>query len=97
MNMAYNDRLILVTEDGYVIALFRDLTKYRTVKMALDEGAGAHAEEMETQGRMGHGWVRNPYAIDDSGGIYIVSYQYMHKVIWTGNSPVPRIPFMDGH
>ncbi|RLC32086.1 MAG: hypothetical protein DRH37_01480 [Deltaproteobacteria bacterium] len=43
MNMAYDGWLILVTEDGYVIALFRDLSKYRTVKMALDEKAGTQA------------------------------------------------------
>ena len=34
---------------------------------------------------MGYGWVRNSIAVDDEGGIYVVSRKHVHKVVWTGN------------
>jgi hypothetical protein len=84
MNMTYDGWLIVVTDHGYVIALARDLSEYRSIKMANSEGAAEYSEEMRKT-RVGYGWVRNPYAIDDKGGIYIVSNDHMHKVIWTGD------------
>jgi len=42
------------------------------------------AEEKATA-PTGYGWVRNGFAIDPSGGIYIASQAHMHKVVWTGS------------
>ena len=43
----------------------------------------ADEENTESLG-VGYGWVRNSIALDDEGGIYVVSRNHMHKVIWTG-------------
>ncbi len=39
----------------------------------------------QVTGPAGKGWVRNPFAVDDDGGIYIASQEHMHKVVWTGD------------
>ena len=31
-------------------------------------------------------WVRNSAAIDDDGGIYVPSFEHMHKVVWNGTT-----------
>ena len=85
MNMTYDGWLIPVTDDGQVIALARDLSEYHTVKMHHSENAAEYSKSMREAGKIGHGWVRNPYAIDEAGGIWIVSNDYMHKVVWTGD------------
>ena len=83
MNMTYDGWLILVTDEGWVMALNRDdLNDYRVVKMLHSEGAAAYNEQMRAEGHVGYGWVRNGYAIDNKGGIYIVSKDHMHKVVW---------------
>ncbi|NQT73897.1 MAG: hypothetical protein HQ553_14205 [Chloroflexi bacterium] len=85
MNMTYDGWLILVTDDGQVIALSRDFSEFYTVKMHHSENAAEYSQEMRKAGKIGYGWVRNPYAIDEAGGIWIVSNDYMHKVVWTGS------------
>jgi hypothetical protein len=46
-----------------------------------------HSEGAEDKatGPTGKGWVRNGFAVDVDGGIYIASQEHMHKVIWTGD------------
>ena len=79
INMTYDGWLVTVTEHGYLLAIKPDFTEYRTARLQ-------HAQNAENKatGRTGYGWVRNAPAIDDQGGIYVVSQEYMHKVIWTG-------------
>jgi hypothetical protein len=84
MNMTYDGWLILVTQHGYVVALSRDFSEYHTVQMRHSENAKEHSEAVAEGGDIGYGWVRNGYAIDDEGGIYIVSNDHMHRVVWTG-------------
>ncbi len=81
MNMTYDGWLILPTEHGYVVAVKRDFSEYRTVRMQHAEGA----EEKATRD-VGYGWVRNGVAIDEAGGLYIASQDHMHKLVWTGEA-----------
>lgn len=85
MNMTYDGRLILVTEHGYVMAVSRDFSEYDVIKLRHSEGAKEYTEAMFEAHGKGYGWVRNSYAIDDQGGIYIVSAEHLHKIIWTGD------------
>jgi len=85
MNMTYDGWLILVTDDGQIIALSRDFSEFYTVKMHHSENAAEYSKSMREAGKIGHGWVRNPYAIDEAGSIWILSNDYMHKVVWAGD------------
>ena len=79
MNMTYDGWIVLPTEQGYLVAVSRDLSEHRLVRLR-------HAEEEGTtpQG-VGYGWIRNSLAVDHAGGIYVASRNHMHKVIWTGD------------
>lgn len=79
LNMTYDGWLIIATEHGYLTAVRRDFSAVHTVRMRHSEGA-----EEKATGPAGKGWVRNAFAIDDEGGIYIASQQHMHKIVWTG-------------
>jgi hypothetical protein len=79
MNMTFDGWLIVPTEHGYLVAISRDLTQHRVIRLLHSEGA----EEKATR-ETGYGWVRNGVAIDDDGGLYIASQEHMHKVVWNG-------------
>ncbi|WP_299944524.1 hypothetical protein [uncultured Microbulbifer sp.] len=79
INLTYDGRLIVATEHGYLVAVKRDFSEYQRVRIRHSEGA----ENKATQ-RAGYGWVRNGFAIDQEGGIYIASQEHIHKVVWTG-------------
>ena len=79
MNLTFDGWLIVPTEHGDVVAVKRDFSEYRVGRLRHSEGA-----EDKATGSMGYGWVRNGLAIDDAGGIYIVSQDHMHKMVWTG-------------
>lgn len=79
LNMTYDGWLVVATEHGYVAAIDRDFEEVHTVRMRHSEGA-----EHKATGPTGKGWVRNGFAIDEDGGIYIASQDHMHKVVWTG-------------
>lgn len=79
MNMTFDGWLVVVTEHGWVVTVKRDFSEYRLARMHYSEGA----QEKATR-RTGYGWVRNGFAIDKDGGIYIASQAHMHKVVWTG-------------
>ena len=80
LSMTYDGWLIAATEHGYVVAMSRDLLEYHTIRLQHSEGA----EDKATK-PTGYGWIRNGFAIDEEGGIYIASQQHMHKVVWTGD------------
>lgn len=80
MNMTFDGWLVVATEHGWVVAIKRDFSEYRLAKMRYSEGA----EEKATRAT-GYGWVRNGFAIDKDGGIYIASQAHMHKLVWTGS------------
>jgi hypothetical protein len=85
INMTYDGWIILVSEYGDVVALSRDFKTTHTIRMRRSEEAPAFMKAAEDAGRVGYGWVRNSYAVDGQGGIYIASSGYLHKVIWTGS------------
>ena len=78
MNMTYDGWIIFPMETGTMVAVSPDLSEYRSVQMK-----HADSEDTETRG-VGYGWVRNSIAIDKDGGIYAVSRNHMHKIVWTG-------------
>jgi hypothetical protein len=79
LNMTYDGWLIAATEHGYIAAVNRAFDKVYTVRLNHSEGA-----EDKATGPAGKGWVRNGFAIDKDGGIYIASQDHLHKVVWTG-------------
>jgi hypothetical protein len=81
LNLTYDGWLIAATEHGYLAAIKRDFSDYRLIRIRHSEGA-----ENKTTGRTGYGWIRNGYAIDQDGGIYIASQAHMHKIVWTGEN-----------
>jgi hypothetical protein len=80
MNMSFDGWLVVATEHGYLVAIRRDFSAYHVVRLRYAEGA-----EDKATGPTGYGWVRNGFAIDRDGGIYIASQAHMHKVVWTGS------------
>ena len=86
MNMTYDGRVILVSTAGDVIALSRNLNDMQRIKMRHSEDRDAYMARVRdrTGGEEGMGWMRNSFAVDPQGGIYIISAGYMHKVVWTG-------------
>jgi hypothetical protein len=81
LNMTYDGWLIAATEHGYMAAVSRDFKDYVLIRLKHSEGA-----EDKATGPTGYGWIRNAYAIDEAGGIYIASQQHMHKVVWNGEA-----------
>jgi hypothetical protein len=81
MNMTFDGWLVVATEHGWVVAIRRDFSEYRIVRMRHAEGA-----EDKATSRAGYGWVRNGFPIDEAGGIYLVSQEHQHKVVWTGDA-----------
>jgi len=79
LNMTYDGWLIAATEHGYITAISRDFKQHHLIRMNHSEGSKDKATRPA-----GYGWIRNAYAIDKDGGIYIASQQHMHKVVWTG-------------
>lgn len=78
MNLTYDGWIVLPTEQGYLVAISRDLSQHHIIRLR-------HADEEDTSSQgVGYGWVRNSLAVDDEGGIYVASRNHMHKVIWTG-------------
>ena len=81
LNMTYDGWLIAATEHGYIAAISRDFKQHHLIRLNHSEGA-----EDKATGPNGYGWIRNAYAIDKDGGIYIASQAHMHKVVWTGEN-----------
>lgn len=79
MNMTFDGRIILATTDGHVLALSRDFSDVQSVRLPFAE------DEIPTLPE-GVTWIRNGFAVDEHGGIYIASQSHLHKVIWTGST-----------
>ena len=78
MNITHDGWLIIATESGYLVAASHDLSALRSVRLR-------HADADDTRSLgPGDGWIRNSFAIDEDGGIYVASRNHMHKVVWTG-------------
>lgn len=85
LNMTFDGWIILVSENGDVVALSRDFKTSHVIRMHHSDEAPAFTKAVEDAGRVGYGWVRNSYAVDQQGGIFIASSAHLHKVVWTGS------------
>ncbi|MFW2390466.1 MAG: hypothetical protein ACN4G0_19175 [Polyangiales bacterium] len=70
LTMLYDGRLAFATNYGLVGVVTRSFTDAKYLQITDDAG------ELE--------WVFNNIASDESGGIYVVSHERMHRVQWTG-------------
>lgn len=78
MNMTYDGWLIVATEHGWVVAISRDFKQHHTIQLR-------HAEQRQDGADDSFGWIRNGFAVDSEGGIFIASQDHLHKVVWTGS------------
>jgi hypothetical protein len=77
MNMTPDGWLLVVTTHGYVIAVKRDFSASRLVRMKYSEAAESDASQSA-----GGEWIRNSFAVDEDGGIYVASQDRLHKIVW---------------
>ena len=93
VNMTFDGKLVVVTDEGWIVVLDRDFSHYVAIALPGQEAAAAHNAEVVASGitLASASWVRNSIAVDEQGGIYAVSLDEMHKVVWDGtklsNSP----------
>ena len=86
VNMTFDGKLVVVTDEGWIVVLSRDFSQYVAVALPGQEAAAAHnAKVLASGANLGSAsWVRNSIAVDEQGGIYAVSLDAIHKVIWDG-------------
>ncbi len=86
MNLSYDGRLIVSTENGWVLSVDRDFTNYEAIQLRFSEGAEEFTNARFAElGRGGSSWMRKSLCVDEDGGIYLPSNDHMHKVVWTGS------------
>jgi hypothetical protein len=86
MNLTYDGWLVTATEHGQVVLVSRDLEQHHVVALPGSEEAAAYSEAVAAENRNGQGWIRNSFAVDEDGGIYVASVDHLHKVVWDGNA-----------
>ncbi len=79
MNMTFDGRLVVGTEHGWIVLVDRASGETWSIRLRHSEGAESKATRPT-----GYGWVRNGFAVDPEGGIYVASQEHMHKVVWDG-------------
>ncbi|MFA5630972.1 MAG: hypothetical protein WC997_05640 [Porticoccaceae bacterium] len=79
MSLTYDGNIVVVTNDGQIFVLNQDLEKYDSLVLPEAKALSPDAEWMG-------GVVRNTISLDDKGGIYIVSSDFLHRVQWTGKN-----------
>src|SRR5262249_50717673 len=85
VNMTFDGRLVLVTENGWLLTVERDFSAYDAIQLPfadLEDAQAYSARKRAETGRGGNGWVRNSMAVGDDGGIYVASARHMHKAVW---------------
>ena len=87
-NLTFDGRIAMVTNEGWIVVVERDFSDYEAIQLNGAEVAPQHNIDMLDAGfRPGAAdWVRNSLAIDEDGGIYAVSANHMHKVVWDGET-----------
>lgn len=78
INMTFDGWVVTATEHGYVVLMSRDGQRSHAIRLRHAEGA------RHDNTRPGYGWVRNSFAVDEQGGIYVASRDHLHKVDWDG-------------
>jgi hypothetical protein len=77
VNMTHDGWVVMVTQDGVMTVLSRDFSRVHSIK--LPRNGEEPAEE-----NFFNAFVRNGLTVDDKGGIYVVTRDYMDRVQWTG-------------
>jgi hypothetical protein len=105
VNMTFDGRLALVTDEGWIVVVTRDFQHYDAIQIPGAEGAAAHNAAVRAAGsRPGAAdFVRNSLAVDTDGGIYVASFDHLDKVMWTGKrlsndaaDGAWSVPYLDG-
>jgi hypothetical protein len=73
MNMTYDGFLVLATSKGVVCAVDRHLSSHACLILPSNRTEG-------------YDEVSNSIAVDETGGVFIVTNKKMHRVQWTGNN-----------
>lgn len=72
MNLLYDGRIALATQRGTVAVLNRDFSRFWSIKLG-----NAQSQQDGEQ-------ISNSIAVDEKGGIYVVTEKAMYRVQWTG-------------
>lgn len=75
--ITYDGKVVLLTNDGVLIALSTDFSRYVTLDLPGRQQALSQSRKS---------FVRNSFAIDDEGGIYVAGGDYLSRVQWNGES-----------
>jgi hypothetical protein len=79
INTTFDGHIVLGTEDGYVLTLKRDLSDFTSIRLP-------HAADEVPHQPHGVAWIRNGFAVDEHGGIYVASQHHLHKIVWDGTN-----------
>ena len=77
MQITSDGRIVIVTQDGTMIALARDFSSYSFIKLP-SKNPNEETRDIFTS------FVRNALSTDDHGGIFVVTRDNLHRVQWTG-------------
>ncbi|MDX1734579.1 MAG: hypothetical protein R3228_09430 [Halioglobus sp.] len=86
-NLTFDGKICMVTNEGWIVLVERDFSSYQAIQLPGGENAAAHNDYVVNVLGFRPGaadWVRNSMAIDEDGGIYVPSFETMHKVVWNG-------------
>lgn len=78
MTMIDDGWLAFVTTNGKLVALATDFSEYQVLDMPRKENKTD--DDMD----LFKSFLRNGIALDDRGGLYVVTRDYMHRMQWTG-------------
>jgi hypothetical protein len=77
-NMSYDGWIIVLGKSGTLLAVSRDLKRHFAIDLAPRSDGAENA-----RGNM-QSYVRNSFALDDAGGIYVVTRDFFGRILWTG-------------
>lgn len=76
IKLTYDGKIVFCTNTGTVGIVSRDLSENSAQYIQLNDNHELTSNEEET--------VSNSFAVDEDGGIYIVSSEKMYRIQWTG-------------
>ena len=78
VSMTFDGHVVMVTQDGVLVVLSRDFTEVHSIKLPRN---GVEPPDSN----FFNAFVRNGLTVDDRGGIYVVTRDFMDRVQWTGS------------
>jgi hypothetical protein len=79
VNMTSSGEIVIVTLDGFMIAVTPDFSAHHVLKLPSKHEEGPNQDFFSA-------FVRNGIVADDRDGIYVVTRDNMHRVQWTGQA-----------